>query len=218
MIIKMAGLVRLVVSALFFSAFLAAAVCVDAREETGSVSEVKSTLENLLTAYNNESNAQARYVVFAKKAQEEGFGQVASLFRAAAKAEQIHCKNYVKAIQEFGGTAIAKIRAPIVRTTMQNLETAIKDELYESEVLYPEFAAQAQNESAKLASIFFGAAKETEAGHAKFYKDALNDMNGWRGQSKEFFVCPVCGYLCDVISGPACPVCEADTKTFVKIK
>ncbi len=86
------------------------------------------TLQNLETAFNGESNAHARYLAFAEKADKESYFQIASLFRAAARAEEIHASNHEVQIKKLGGTAQAKIESPVVKSTKENLEVAIKGE------------------------------------------------------------------------------------------
>jgi rubrerythrin len=61
-----------------------------------------TTLENLQAAYNGESNAHSRYLAFAKQASLEGYGEVASLFRAAARAEEIHASNHAAVLRMLG--------------------------------------------------------------------------------------------------------------------
>jgi rubrerythrin len=68
------------------------------------------TLANLQSAYNGESNAHAKYLASAKKADEEGFGAAASLFRAAAKAEAIHAENHARVILQAGRESPLKSR------------------------------------------------------------------------------------------------------------
>src|SRR3974390_2910976 len=87
-----------------------------------------TTLENMQAAYNGESNAHARYLAFAKQADSEGYGQVASLFRAAARAENIHATNHAAVIQVLGAVPQARVEDPIVKSTSENLEAAIKGE------------------------------------------------------------------------------------------
>lgn len=178
----------------------------------------KDTLDNLLAAYDGESNANARYLAFAKKADEEGYGQAASLFRAAARAEQVHFERHAAAIKKLGGIPKAKIEAPAVKTTKENLEVAMKGEIYESEVMYPEFLAQAKKAGNAEAVDTFEDAKAAEAVHAAWYKKALSNLDAWKGQNKEFMVCPTCGNVVDVLPGLACPICRTDTKKFMAVR
>jgi rubrerythrin len=108
------------------------------------------TLVNLQAAYNGESNARAKYLKFAVKAQEEGFAGVASLFRAAARAEQIHAENHAKVIRQMGATPEMKIELPDVNSTALNLKHAISGEEYERDVMYPEFITEAKNSGNKV--------------------------------------------------------------------
>ena len=84
------------------------------------------TMDNLMAAYNGESNAHARYVEFAKKADLEGFAGAASLYRAAAAAEQTHARNHADVITKLGGTPKAEIKPPEVKSTAENLRAAIE--------------------------------------------------------------------------------------------
>ena len=84
------------------------------------------TMSNLQTAFNGESNAHARYLAFAVKADAEGYAGVASLFRAAARAEEIHAGNHAAVIKDFGGIPVAKLEDPGVKSTRENLEAALK--------------------------------------------------------------------------------------------
>ena len=86
------------------------------------------TLKNLQAAYNGESNAHVMYLSFADKADQEGYKEVASLFRAAAKAEQIHRDNHAQVIQAMGATPKNTITTPEAKSTAENLEQAIKGE------------------------------------------------------------------------------------------
>ncbi|MHB8303849.1 MAG: rubrerythrin family protein [Acidobacteriaceae bacterium] len=94
-------------------------------------------------AFNGESNAHVRYLAFAKQADGEGYGEAASLFRAAARAEEVHASNHAAVIKEMGATPKATIESPEVKSTRENLEAAIKGETYERDIMYPAFLKQA---------------------------------------------------------------------------
>lgn len=96
-------------------------------------------LENLQAAYNGESNAHAKYAAFAKKAEEEGYGAVASLFRAASRAEKIHAENHAEVIRSLGAEPVADVKTPEVKTTAENLKAAIAGETFERDVMYPAY-------------------------------------------------------------------------------
>ncbi len=186
-------------------------------EDKAAAPASKTTLDNLLTAFNGESNANAKYLAFAKKADEEGYGQVASLFRAAARAEQVHLEHHAAVIKELGGTPKAKIETPVVKSTKENLEEAFKGETYESTVMYPEFLAKAKKDKIKSAVDAFEDAGAAEAVHAKWYKKAVDNLDDWKGQKKDFYVCPLCGNVVDVRTDLNCPICQTPTEKFMPV-
>lgn len=151
------------------------------------------TLKNLQEAYNGESNANVMYLAYAKKADQEGYKEVGSLFRAAAKAEAIHRDNHAKVIKEMGATPKNTITNPVVKSTAENLEQAIKGETYESETMYPDFIKQAKEAKKQNAIQTLTYAQEAEAGHVKLYTEAKNNLKNWK-QAKQFYVCSVSGY------------------------
>jgi len=177
---------------------------------------VSSTLENLNAAFNGESNANARYLAYAKKADEEGFKGVASLFRAAARAEGIHAASHKAVIESLGGKAVADIKAPEVKTTRENLEAAIQGESYERDSMYPEFIAKARKDGDKKALRSFNFAKTAEAEHAKLYKSALDGIDAWKEQ-KTFYVCSVCGYTTSNLDFEKCVVCFSPKEKYEAI-
>ena len=177
----------------------------------------KTTLDNLMTAYNGESNARALYLAFAQKADEEGYGKAASLFRAAAEAEKIHLERHATVIKSLGGTPQANIETPVVKTTKENLKAALKGETYENKTMYPQFLKQAKKEGLKDAIDAFEDAGAAEGVHAKWYKKALKKLDSWKGEKKDFLVCPVCGNVVTTLPGPACPICMTDTAKFVPV-
>jgi rubrerythrin len=188
-----------------------------AKPEKKTESAKKTVLDNLMTAYDGESNAHARYQAFAKKADEEGYGRVASLFRAAARSEQVHVNNHAEVIKKMGGTPKADVKTPEVKSTKENLETALKGESYERDTMYPDFMKLAKEEGNKDAVRTFNFSLQAETQHAKLYKEALDNLDQWKGANKDFFVCPVCGYTVDKITFEKCPVCRTPKDKYEKI-
>ncbi|HOT29286.1 MAG TPA: rubrerythrin family protein [Candidatus Ozemobacteraceae bacterium] len=176
-----------------------------------------NTLENMLTAFNGESNAQAKYTEFAKKADEEGYLGVGSLFRAAAKAEGVHAANLKAEIEKQGGKAEPKLETPVVKTTKENLEAAIAGETHETEKMYPEFKATAETEKQDMAVVLFGGAAKVEGDHARMYAEALKDLDAMKAGKKDFFVCLVCGYTTGQAPADKCPVCMSPKEKFEKV-
>lgn len=164
------------------------------------------TLENLQTAFNGESNANAKYLAFAKKADDEGYTKVGSLFRAAARAEEIHKNNHAEVIRKMGGTPKADIKAAEVRTTAENLKGSIEGETYERDTMYTEFLAEARSSGNKEALRTFNFAKTAEGEHAKLYAEALANLADWKGGKTTFFVCSTCGFTTMNTDLQKCPV------------
>jgi len=177
------------------------------------VTEKEGALGNLLAAYENEINAHARYKAFARKAESEGLLRAATLFRAAARAEQIHAGNHARVIRHLGGDAHAEIRPFRVGTTLENLRSAVSGEQHEIDSLYPAFIQQAQSRFNTTAARSFTWAMESEKSHAKLYSDAVKafenrEITHWTLADLELFVCTVCGYTAKTSEADNCPVCN----------
>ncbi len=164
------------------------------------------TLENLQTAFDGESNANAKYLAFAKKADDEGYTKVASLFRAAARAEEIHKNNHASVITKMGGVPTADIKVVEIKSTAENLKGAIEGETYERDKMYPEFLAEARSSGYKDALRTFNFAKTAEGEHAKLYAEALANLDAWKGDKTTFFVCSTCGFTTTDAGLAKCPV------------
>jgi rubrerythrin len=159
--------------------------------------------DDLMAAFAGESQANRKYLAFAKKADEEGFAQVAKLFRAAAHAETVHAHNHLRAAGE-------------VKTTEENLKTAIAGENYEHTEMYPSFLKDAEAEGDKKAMRTFNYANEVEKIHEQLYKDALAAL-GKPGETYDYYICPFCGYTHARVAPEVCPVCGAPKEKFEKI-
>jgi len=183
-----------------------------------SAATQSKTLDNLMAAYNGESNAHAKYLAYAEKADQEGYHKVASLFRAAASAEEIHLNNHARVIKALGGTPKADIKLPEIKSTKENLEDAVKGESYERDTMYPEFIAQAEKDGDTSAVRTFTYAKSAEAEHAKLYQEALNNLAAWKAPKADFYVCPTCGYTVEgKPSFESCPVCSTPAKLYIVV-
>lgn len=162
-----------------------------------------STSENLSTAFAGESMANRKYLAFAKQAEKDGFKNVASLFRAAAEAETIHALGHFHAMDG-------------VKSTLENLEYAIKGETYEHEDMYPPMFDQAQKEGHKAAKMFKWA-MEVEKVHADLYKAALEAVRTGKDIDSEVWLCPVCGHLEFKTPPEKCPACGVPGSKYQKI-
>jgi rubrerythrin len=182
------------------------------------------TVENLLSAFEGESNAHAKYTAFAVKADADGLHGAASLFRAAARAEQIHAANHARVIKQLGGEAHCEIHAVEVKTTLENLKAALDGEQYEIDTMYPGFLEEATARNATSAIRTFTGALEAEKTHARLYGEAIALLVGgkkdsWIGAARDFYVCPVCGYTSETEEEhERCPVCNCPWERFEIIR
>ncbi len=173
-------------------------------------------MSNLQRAFNGESNAHARYLVFAKRAEAEGYAGVASLFRGAARAEEIHAGNHATAIKGFGGVPEAKLKDPEIKSARENPEAAIKGETYERDEMYPAFIRQAESEANREALRIFTFARAAEVERAKLYSEALQDLENMKA-SRVFYVCPVCGFTTPKPNFENCPTCATRKELFERV-
>jgi rubrerythrin len=182
------------------------------------------TVQNLLAAFEGESNAHAKYTAFAVKADADGLHGAASLFRAAARAEQIHAANHARVIKQLGGEAKAEIHAAEVKTTLENLKAALGGEQYEIDTMYPGFLEEATARNNTAAIRTFHGALEAEKTHARLYGEAIALLVGgkkdtWIATAREFYVCPVCGYTSETEEEhERCPVCNCPWERFEIIR
>lgn len=162
------------------------------------------TEKNLKDAFAGESQANRKYLAFAKKAEQDGFANVARLFRTAAEAETIHAHGHLEALGGVGSTA-------------DNLRAAVAGETYEFTEMYPPMLAQAETEQHK-AKRMFNYASKAEAVHAKLYQMALAAVEQGKDLAEtNFFLCPVCGHI-ELGAPPAsCPICGAKGEKFVRV-
>ncbi len=174
------------------------------------------TLENLQAAFNGESNASVKYAAFAKKADAEGYHQVASLFRAASRAEQIHAANHARVIRKLGAEPVATIEDAHVGSTAENLQAAIAGETYEFETMYPAFIAEAEASKNATAVRSFTDAMEAEKEHARMYAEVLDNLENAKAAAT-YYVCTVCGYTVDQLTFDRCPLCNNPKEKFEKI-
>lgn len=163
---------------------------------------MSKTTKNLQDAFAGESQANRKYLAFAKKAEEEGLMQIAKLFRAAAEAETVHAHNHLR---EMGG----------IGTTKENLQEAINGESYEFQKMYPQMIKDAEAEGQKGALKSFNFANEVEKIHADLYKKAVENLG--KNPSVDYHVCQVCGNTVEGEPPDRCPICGANKKMFKKV-
>lgn len=159
--------------------------------------------KNLQDAFAGESQANRKYLAFAKQADAEGFPQVARLFRAAAEAETVHAHAHLKAL---GG----------IKSTKENLVEAIGGETHEFQEMYPPMIEAAKEEGASDALRSFSFANIVEKTHAELYQKAFDTL-GQAGDQFSYYVCPVCGHTHEKAAPEKCPVCGVAASLFVQV-
>src|SRR5260370_18785827 len=171
--------------------------------------EHETTIRNLLSAFEGESNAHAKYTEFAGKADAEGLQGAASLFRAGGRAEQMHGNKHARVIRHLGGEPTATIHPVHPKSTLENLNEARVGERYEIESMYPEFLREARGHNNAAAILTFEWALEAEKTHARLFSEAIALLeSGWLISARNFYVCPACGYTSETPEGERCPVCN----------
>jgi rubrerythrin len=163
---------------------------------------MNQTDKNLMDAFAGESQANRKYLAFAKKAESEGYPQVAKLFRAAAEAETVHAHSHLRVA---GG----------IKSTEENLKAAIAGETHEFKSMYPEMIEAAEKEGNTNALRSFKFANEVEKVHAALYQKALDSLAAQ--QKADYYVCGVCGYTCENEAPDECPVCKSKKMAFYKV-
>ncbi len=165
-----------------------------------------ATSENLQEAFAGESQANRKYLAFAKKAETDGYPQVAKLFRAAGEAETVHAHAHLRVM---GG----------VKGTDENLQAAIDGEGFEFQEMYPKFVKEAEDEGNKPATSSFKFALAVEEVHHGLYSEALNAVrSGSDLPETKLYVCAVCGNTVEGEAPDTCPVCNSPKDKFFEVQ
>ncbi len=154
----------------------------------------------LYQAYAGEAKAALRLKVYADKAEEEGYRQMAKLFRVIAYSEEIHGARALRVLKE-------------IKSTEENLAESFESETRVAEVAYDQFIRQAEAEGNRPALLHFSQSRDVEETHAKLYKEAMNHF--LEDRETQYHVCKICGYVADGVLPDECPVCGAKRDRFV---
>ena len=163
---------------------------------------MSKAVEDLQEAFAGESQANRKYLAFAKKADQEGFPMAARLFRAAAAAETVHAHAHLKVL---GG----------IKSTKENIMEAIEGESHEFQKMYPKMIADAKAEGNAQAERSFEFANAVEKIHAQLYQKMLDNLD--KQTMVDVYICPVCGMTVEGEPPEKCPVCGALKKFFERI-
>ena len=163
-----------------------------------------NTVENLHVAFAGESQANRKYLAFARQAEKDGLPQIAKVFRAAAEAETLHALAH---LANMGG----------IGTTLENLKSAVAGETYEFTEMYPPMVEQARAENHK-ARYMLGFANAAEKVHAGLFQQALQALeSGADLSTMDVYLCPVCGDIEFGTVPDKCPICGAPASKYQKI-
>ena len=165
-----------------------------------------ATVDNLKEAFAGESQANRKYLAFAKKADADGHPQIARLFRAAAAAETVHAHAHFRVMGGVGSTA-------------DNLKAAIEGEGAEYKEMYPKFVDEAKADGNKQATMSFENALAVEKIHHGLYGEALKVLEGGGDPpAQKMFVCGVCGNTVYGDAPDTCPICGAKKAKFFEVE
>lgn len=160
----------------------------------------QKTLKNLMEAFAGESQANRKYLAYAKKAEADGKLNAAKLFRAASDAETLHALKHFEVARKIGSTP-------------DNLQDAVAGETHEYKDMYPDFVKEAEAEGNKAAVLTFTYAMKAEKVHAGLYQEALDNLD----QTEEIFyyLCPICGNIEKSVP-ERCSICGYPGSKFIK--
>ncbi|EKE20319.1 MAG: Rubrerythrin [uncultured bacterium] len=167
---------------------------------------MSKTQEDLKAAFAGESQANRKYLAFAKVAEKEGKVNLAKLFRAVAEGETIHALKHLSVLGQ-------------VKDSIENVKGAIAGETFEIESMYPGFIVDAQGEGEKSAETSFVQANEVEKNHQKQFAQAMEKVEtGQDIEEKQYHVCSVCGNLFDGELPEICPICKVGKSSFYSVE
>jgi rubrerythrin len=171
-----------------------------------------AVIRHLETAFEEETKISTTYRAYAARADEEDYHGIASLFRAIARAEQIHAANHARVLRHMSGLTGAEISIPRVESSIENLRTALVDQRFEVDYFYPAFLTAAVPLVDSTAIRTFHWALEADKSHVRLFWQLMprigDDKAGWAFTPHHFFVCALCGYATQDAESENCPSCN----------
>ncbi len=162
---------------------------------------MSKTEKNLKEAFAGESQANRRYLAFARRAADEYKEGIYKLFMAVSEAETIHALRHLSHLKGIKGTK-------------ENLQQSLAGEMHEFKNMYPQMIADAKEEGAKAAEITFSHAMEVEKLHHELFQQALDNEDNFPVQ--DYYICPACGHTAAKEPPERCPICGAVKKSYYK--
>jgi rubrerythrin len=160
------------------------------------------TARNVHDAFVGEAKANQRLLEYAKKAEDEGFAQIAHLFRAVAASESIHSRRHFRLLET-------------VKDTQANMEKAFQQENAVNGNYYPKMLTEAEEDGESAAAMVFSQARDVEGVHSKLYRKALDHF--MEEVMVDYYICSVCGFVHEKTVPESCPVCNAPPDKFFKL-
>ncbi len=189
---------------------------------TGSIAQGTNdkTIKNLQAEYQIESTSAAKYTAYAAKAEEEGYQQIAALFKATSMSETIHATHARMALEKLGIDMALESPEYQVKSTADNLQDAIDEQTVKAASIYPVYISDAKAENVMDAIRTFTWASNTEKKHIEFYKTALAALNAKQVASLPAFywICPKCGNTFnEATPSEKCPFCYTPREKYIKV-
>lgn len=175
--------------------------------------------ENMKAAFKGETANSAKYTAYSIIAEQEGYQQVALLFKAASISEIIHANNH-KAVLQESNISVPLMRPEFtVKTNEDNLQEAIACETYEATTMYPDFLATAKAAGNQMEMLSLNFAYKTEKKHKGLYEAALYALqhNAVSSLPTVFYVCPTCGNTYEKKAPARCSISMTSAEKFIKI-
>lgn len=171
-----------------------------------------AVIRHLQTAFEEETKISSAYKAYAAKADEEGYHGIASIFRAIGRAEQIHATNHARVLRHMTGPTAVEIPMPHIEGSVENLRSALVDQRFEADCLYPTFLTAAVPLVDSTAIRTFHWALEADKSHVRLLWQLIprvgSDKSGWAFVPHSFFVCALCGYAAQDAESDNCPSCN----------
>lgn len=176
------------------------------------------TEKNLLASFAGESQARSRYTLFAEKAIEEGYEQIAAIFLETANQELSHAKQFFSLLEGGVAQVNAGYPAGIIGDTKTNLAEAAAGEREEWSDLYENFAKVAQEEGFPNIANLYKMISKVEMMHEQRYTRLLERMENqqvFENPEPVEWMCRKCGFTIEAKNAPKrCPVCGMDQGWF----
>jgi rubrerythrin len=181
-----------------------------------------TVIRHLETAFKEETKTSSVYAAYALRAHEESYEGMASLFRALGRAEQIHATNHARVLRRMSGPTGLEVSMPRVDGSLENLRSALVDQRFEVEYLYPTFLTAAVPLVDSAAIRTFHWALEADKSHVRLLWHLISrvgkDHPGWAYTPHRFFVCALCGYAAQDTESQNCPSCNYVWERFETIQ